>query len=93
MITYAYTTITSPKEQDVLFKMGSDDGIACWLNDDRIHLNNAARGLQVDQDTVKARLKAGENKILLKIPNGGGDWQFSFRITDPEGTPMNLWDR
>lgn len=92
VITYAYTTVRSPAEKDVLFKMGSDDGIACWLNGRRIHLNPVARGLQVDQDTVKAHLEKGENRILVKISNGSGDWGFSFRITDPDGKPLNLWD-
>jgi hypothetical protein len=70
--------------------MGSDDGIACWVNGRRIHLVNAARGLTVDQDAVKARIEAGRNKILLKISNGGGDWGFAFRITDPEGKPLEF---
>ena len=51
---------------------------------------NAARGLTVDQDVVEARLKPGKNPILLKISNGGGDWEFSFRITDREGKPQEL---
>ncbi len=90
VLTYAYTELDSPREQDVLFKMGSDDGIACWLNGERIHANNAARGLQVDQDVVKARLAAGKNKILLKITNNSGPWEFCFRITDPGGKPLQL---
>lgn len=90
VLTYAYTEIESPGEADVLFKMGSDDGIACWLDGQRIHLMNAARGLTVDQDVVKARLKAGKNRILLKVSNGGGDWEFAFRITDPEGKPLEF---
>ena len=90
VLTYAYTEIESPEAREVLFKMGSDDGMACWLNGERIHLKNVARGLQVDEDTVKARLVGGKNRILLKISNRGGDWGFAFRITDVDGNPLNI---
>jgi len=90
VLTYAYSELESPSEKEVVFKMGSDDGIACWLNGQRIHLNNAARGLQVDEDVVKGKLAAGKNRILLKISNTGGDWGFVFRVTDPDGKPLIL---
>jgi HEAT repeat protein len=90
VLTYAYTEVSSPKAQEVLFKMGSDDGIACWVNGRRIHLNSAARSMALDADSVKASLSAGTNKILLKINNLGGDWGFVFRVTDLDGKPMEL---
>ncbi len=88
-VAYAYTELESPAAREVLFKMGSDDGIACWLNGERIHLNNASRGLKVDEDSVKAKLKAGKNKVLLKISNSGGTWAFVFRVTELDGKPVD----
>jgi len=87
---YAYAEIKSDKARDVLFKIGSDDGIVVWLNGERIFATNAARGLLVDQDKVKARLKAGTNRILLKILQGGGFWEFCLRVADPRGRPLDL---
>ena len=89
-IAYAYTELNSPNEQKVLFKMGSDDAMACWLNDERIHFNPRRRGARIDEDSVEATLKAGKNLVLLKIQNFGGDWAFVFRITDREGKPIVL---
>ncbi len=89
-ICYAYTTVVSPNEQDVLFKIGSDDGVACWLGGERIHFNPASRNLTVDQDVVEARLGSGKNIILVKVSNTDGDWQMAFRITDREGKPLRL---
>ena len=88
VVTYAYTEIESAGARDVLFKMGSDDGIACWLNGERIHLKNASRNLKVDEDSVKAHLTAGKNKVLLKISQRDNDWAFLFRVTDPDGKPL-----
>jgi hypothetical protein len=89
-VCYGYTTIVSPMAQDVLFKIGSNDGVACWLNGERIHFNLTTRGLTVDQDVVKASLKSGKNVILVKVNNVDGDWQMAFRITDPSGAPLRL---
>lgn len=54
-LCYGYTEVVSPKEQDVLFKIGSDDGVACWLNGERIHFNPATRGLTVDPSRRRSR--------------------------------------
>ncbi len=79
-VAYAYAEVESPKEKDVLFKIGSDEGVAVWLNGERIHFNNATRALKVDEDSVKAHLIAGKNKVLLKIANTMGEWKFVLRV-------------
>ena len=89
-LCYGYTIIVSPEAQDVLFKIGSNDGVACWLNGERIHFNLTSRGLTVDQDVVKASLRSGKNVILVKVNNVDGDWQMAFRITDRSGAPLRL---
>ena len=50
----------------------------------------ANRRLALDQDSVKATLRPGKNKVLLKVNNVGGGWGFALRITDPEGKPLEL---
>jgi HEAT repeat protein len=90
VLTYAYGELESPKEQDVLFKMGSDDGMVCFLNGQKIHGHPESRGFKVDDDSVKAHLNAGVNKVLLKIGQTTGAWEFCFRVTDAEGKPLEL---
>ena len=87
---YAYAEIEVPEAMDVKFKIGSDDGVICWLNGKRILATNATRGLSPDQDVVDARVEAGVNKILLKITQGGGEWEFMFRVTDRADVPLDL---
>lgn len=87
---YAYAEIEAEKDQEVLVKIGSDDGVICWLNGLKIHSNNATRSHQLDQDVAKGHLKAGKNTLLLKITQGGGEWAFSARLTDREGKPLDL---
>lgn len=85
---YAYAEIIAPEARDVLLKMGSDDGLFCWLNGEQIHANPVDRGISIDSDVVKARLAQGINRILLKITQGGGNWDYCLRITDPDGAPL-----
>jgi hypothetical protein len=87
---YAYTEIEVPEAMDVRFKMGSDDGVALWLNKKKIHSNDVIRGLTVDEDVVDGRLEKGKNTILLKITQGGGEWEFTFRITDRQDKALDL---
>jgi len=80
--------VTVEQEQDVFLKMGSDDGIVCWLNGEKIHEVLAPRSLEVDQDNVPAHLKAGPNHLLLKVIEIGGGWEHCLRITDRNDQPV-----
>jgi len=90
---YAYAEVNSDQERDVLFKIGSDDSVFCWLNGKRVHAWDGNRGWGEDQDTVEAHLKAGTNTILMKVINGGALWAVSLRITDKDGKPIVLEQR
>jgi HEAT repeat protein len=89
-VAYAYAQIQSDAARDVLIKLGSDDGVVVWLNDERIHQNNTSRPVRVDDDTVTATLQPGANDLVLKILQGGGGWGYTVRITDTDGTALPL---
>lgn len=85
---YALSYVFSPIERKVKLAVGSDDGVRIWLNDVVIHNNRVQRAAQLDQDIVDATLRAGWNKVLLRIENRGADWQFFFRIADEKLLPL-----
>lgn len=89
---YAYTEVNIHEEMAVQFKIGSNDGVVCWVNGWKVHENLVGRGLRVDQDVVDVHLTKGINRILLKIPNKGGNWQTCLRICDVNGVPLDLHD-
>ncbi len=80
--TYVTRTITVPRAQLMRLSLGSDDGIRVWLNGRQLLANNASRAAAPDQESVLLPLKAGENRVLLKINNGGGGYAFYFRLID-----------
>ncbi|MBM4081545.1 MAG: hypothetical protein FJ278_17710, partial [Planctomycetes bacterium] len=87
---YAYAEIVVGEEQDVRLKLGSDDGIICWVNGKQVHAFLKPRSLKVDEDDVEAHFAAGVNKVLLKILEGGGQWNFCVRLTDAKGQPLKF---
>jgi hypothetical protein len=77
--TYLYRTLTVPTARTLTLSLGSNDSIKVWLNGVEVHANPAKRPLKADEDKVAVELKAGENKLLLKIVNHGGAHAFFFR--------------
>jgi len=73
-LAYAYAEIESPKDQEALFLVGSDDGIKVWVNGKLVHDNLVQRGAVARQDRFQAKLHKGTNAVLCKVENGLGDW-------------------
>jgi len=81
---YALTYVYSPRAQRVTMFVGSDDGVRVWVNDVLVHHNPILRPPAPDQDRVSVELKAGWNKILVKVVEVLGFWGFYLRIPDPQ---------
>ncbi len=79
---YLRTTFRVEKATDFAVRVGSDDGIRVWLNGELVHDNKALRPLAPDQDTVKLKLRSGENVLLVKIVNAAGNDGFAISYGD-----------
>ncbi len=77
--TYLYRTITVKTPRPMLLSLGSDDGIQVWLNGQKLLSKDVSRAVAPDQEKVVAQLSPGENQLLLKINNRGGDYAFYFK--------------
>ena len=87
---YMYAEVTVGKELPVQVLVGSDDGFVAFLNGERIGGVKANRGIQPGQDKLKATLKAGVNRILMKVLNGGADWAGCMQIVGPKGEKVEF---
>lgn len=88
-VAYLRTTVISDVEQDAMLEVGSDDGVKIWLNDKVVHSNNAVRPCSPGQDKVKIKLNKGENTLMVKLTQGGGEWALSCRICSPDSKPLS----
>jgi len=87
---YAYAEVTVDKDVNALLRLGVDDSEKIWVNGKKVFEHFVARPLQVDQDQVPVKLKAGTNAILLKIWQNAMGWEFCLRITTPDGIPVGF---
>jgi len=71
-----------------IFKAGTNDGVACWINGRKVFENYVDRALTIDEDVFPVELKKGTNQVLMEIPNSGGNWEFCLRICDSNGLPL-----
>lgn len=82
VVAYALTYVYSPTDQTLPLLLGSDDGVKVFLNDTMIHRVLQIRIAEPDQDRVPLELKKGWNKLMLKIENNFGGYNFYARILD-----------
>ncbi len=90
----ARTRVFSPVEQTVRLKIGSDDSIKLWINGELVYAHNTVRGLAPGQHQAQARLSAGWNHVLVKLPQHTAGCGFWIEIALSEGAPVRglLWD-
>jgi alpha-galactosidase len=83
-VAYGYAEFDSPGERDTILRCGSDDGIRIWLNGQLVHSNEARRPYNPSSDAVPVRLRAGVNRILVKVDNARFSWAFGVAV--PRGS-------
>src|SRR5262249_46406580 len=77
-VAYVAREITAAGVTEIPLSLGSDDGLAVFVNGERVLTDNQQRACAPDQDRVTIRLKPGRNTELLKITPGGGEWAFYY---------------
>ncbi len=50
------------------------------------------RGIKTDNDQALVKMKAGANRILVKVEQGGGDWKFCLRLLSMEQAAAVMGD-
>lgn len=85
---YALTFLYSDSEREVLIRSGSTGALTIWVNDTKVYSQDVYRTLYIDQDTVKVQLHKGWNKLLVKVCEEDGPWNFVLRITDDVGNSI-----
>ena len=98
-VGYAYTELTSPRDQAVQVRCGADDNLTVWLNGEKILARRQwLNGTRLDRFTAPASLKEGINKVLVKICQGPqhrnpavpNNWSLQLRFCDATGTGAGL---
>ena len=88
-IYYAYATINSPVEQDVIFQFAVSEFCKVWVNgllefeiQDRQNRNES-------KSVIPITLNPGNNSILVKVFEDGRSRGFSLKVTDLNGNTVD----
>ncbi len=84
-VAYLLIYVKSPDQRAAQLRLGPDEAVKVWLNDEEVWRMNRIRGAVIDDDIANVTLKPGLNKILVKVINRWGSWGCYFRVTDEEG--------
>lgn len=79
-VGYAWTEIEVSKDMTAWLGIGSDDGLRIWLNGELVNDRWQHRISHLDDEVVPLKLKAGPNRILLKVQNKTRGWSFISRL-------------
>jgi hypothetical protein len=84
----AYVYCDEPM-RDLKVLAGSNDQCRVYVNGVSVLSHEKGRTLEKDQSIANGiSLKKGENVVVLKVANEGGNWQGCLRFMDKNGTPI-----
>jgi hypothetical protein len=92
-VAYAYTAFTVPTAEEVEFRGSADDNFQVWINGKReFGFEEYRNGIRLDRHRFTVKLRAGENKVLVKIcqapldqTNPEPNWEFLLRLVNRAG--------
>lgn len=87
-VAYAVTWLHAPRDMNVNFAIGSDDGVIVWVNGREYHRNLVQRPYSARQDIVAVPLRTGANMVVLQTQQLRGRWAFSLCVETPGGEPI-----
>jgi len=100
VVGYATAEFFSDREQEVEFRLASDDAVKLWLGGTLIDEHNVYHaGMYMDQYASRTKLKPGRNVILIKVcqneqtQNWAQGWNFQLRLCDSTGGAVLSSDR
>ncbi|MEQ8765786.1 MAG: CehA/McbA family metallohydrolase [Planctomycetota bacterium] len=83
-IVYAQTWVLSPDERDAMYAIGTDDGCQLFFNGQKVYEDRSRHAASPFRQMGVLKMKAGWNRVLVKVENGSGDCGLYFQLFDPK---------
>lgn len=86
----AYAALDLEVEKDVVARLsfGSDDTLKVWVDADLVISEDVYRPSAPGQNVKDVTLKKGKRRLLVKVGQGEGGWDFLFSMTGTDGKPL-----
>lgn len=82
---YAYCDIWADSDTQARLAIGSDDGCVIWLKGEQVFEHNEGRAYTSREDFADITLKAGMNRLVVRVDQFGGDWAFAIHVEGRDG--------
>ncbi len=82
---YGQAYLYSPDDRTATLLLGADDAHVLWVNGERLSERQGRHISRADEIEVPVQLRAGWNRVLVKVADLDGGWAFQLRATDPDG--------
>lgn len=86
---YGALWVYAEEAQDVILRVGTDDGGKVWWDGEEIIDNRICRGYILTDHEVPLTIEPGLHRLLVKVRNRGGAWGFGASFTTPSGRPAH----
>ncbi|MEM1059309.1 MAG: serine hydrolase [Verrucomicrobiota bacterium] len=88
-VAYAYCLVESPTDQEVTLGFGSDDSAKVWLNGELVLEEWVpSRGTREDATMIPVPLRAGPNRLLVKVEDAVLGWDFQLNLYTPQAIAL-----
>jgi len=88
VVVYALTAVEAPREEWVRLYLGASGAVKVFVNGALVHQDPTYHPARFDQAAVAFVLRAGVNRILVKLCHDEGRLGFFARLTDARGEPL-----
>jgi uncharacterized protein (DUF362 family) len=87
VVSYAFSYFMVPADQRAELWVGSDEAMTVNVNGEKVYAYSGTRsfaGIECYKDTVSISLHKGRNKVLVKVLQSTGTYNFTVNICEPE---------
>ena len=81
---YAYCEFTVPESGAAQLWAGSDEGMTVWIDGEEVYSYTGSRKHRLPNDVVKVALKEGMSRLLVRVEQTWGKFDFSLNICEDE---------
>ncbi|MBQ9447056.1 MAG: HEAT repeat domain-containing protein [Victivallales bacterium] len=89
---YIVSYIHADSDKDAISEIGSDDMLKAWLNGDMIVDSPKYQALVRAAYKIPIKLKKGKNVLLMKISQGGHNWEACAALKNVDGGLLEGWE-
>ena len=88
VVAYAFTYLYAETPQSGFLWIGADDGVKVWLNGEVVLEEPETGSHRLARYKVPVELRAGENRLLVKVKNTVSGYAFSVAVVDEDGDTL-----